>query len=544
MKEPAWRKVAGSTLLGAMVAFPYALILSPVLTLRAVRFKRSDSWWAVAAVLLITSSVATGSVHSEFTFVVAFFAFKGGEALAARCGSTRARVSVAVAFIGAFVFLFGYALLEASFGGAQRVAGPSWFEHPNLFGPAVLIVGLMAANLSVPRWRWLSVAGILVVLLLTGSRSSLVAYFVTLVIIGLLERSWRRPALLMFGLSAVAVLLVSTLFPAKTWSQRILSPVYAVLGVERSAKNLMVWTEDLGNRTHWNAIGVDINRSSAPGRQPAEWTVSRVEPVAWARPQQAVEIARGEPFTLSAELAVESGTRPGFIGWSARDGEVISFEVALNEGRGEVLRATGLNEAFARVVPVGDGWSRLEFRFVLAGTGDATVGIGVSPSLESEAVGDAVVVRTFQLESGGDATTYAAAIHRTTGVGEALARGAIFGVAWQGIIEAPLFGHGARSFSEFYTDRGALGTPPDHAHNAFLQATFGSGALGLISLVVVLWALFTAGGLLQKALLAGLLVSNLFDSTFTAGVVFYLLAFATPILGAADSQPGLCSDSV
>lgn len=514
-------------LLAAGLAFPHALPLTLLLHPQGLRAQRSDLWWLAALLLLGISSLLAGDLRWElFTLAAAFLAYKGGQALGEQ-GGDRSRLVKARA--GAFLALLGFALIQALMDGVQRVPGPAWFYHPNLFASGLLLLGISAADGMGPRWRWLFVIATLVGLVLTGSRSSLIAMFVTMALVSALDRRWRGTALATIVVGAAIVLVVSVAVPGKAWAQRLLSPVYSALGIEVTAKNLLIWTEELGNRQHWNHIGVDVHRRTGPRSRLAEWTIARAEPVSWARPQQAVEVTRGEPYTLSASLRALPGAEPGFIGWASREGTQVSFEVALVGDRAVVLREVGLEEATARAVPLTDGWYRLEFTFSVAGTGRTGIAVGVSPTLASDGLNDAVDVRELQLEAGRAATNYLPAINRSTGVGEALARRRIFDLAWQGVLEAPLYGHGSEAFGAFYSERDGTGVTPSHAHNGFLQSAFSAGVLGLAALLCVIVVLFASGGPAQRALLVGMTAANLLDSTFTAGVVLYLLAFLIPV---------------
>ena len=514
-------------LIGAMVALPPTLPFTIFLRGWSIQVRRRDLAWLFAASLqMIAFFAADGSSDEVLTLALGLLAFKGGQALAVAWVREKRQWRLGWAFGLALAGLLTFEVLQVAVGHGERVSGPSWFIHPNFFGPVMLVIGFTAASYVDEWWRWLLLTGALIGIVLTGSRSALLAFFVVLALAALLDRRWRRTALISMLFGTALLVTVSVMLPAATWAQRLLSPIYVVVGAERSAKNILVWTEDLSDRTQWNALGVTTVRRSAHGWEPAIWSVERVEPVAWARPQQAAEVARGETYTLSAAFRAADGAPPGFIGWTDRPGVRVSFEVALTENGPEVLRAIGLDAVTARASAVADGWRRLEFTFSVPGTGSTALGLGVSPGLASERVGDTVEVSELQLERGGAATSYAPAIQRTTGVGEAAARGRILKVAWQGVLDAPVFGHGRQSFAEYYLSKGGAGLPPNHAHNAFLQVLFTSGVVGLIAFVGVLGLMFSSVGRLQQALIVGVGVANLFDSTLTSGLVLYSLAFA------------------
>lgn len=514
-----------SALLSAMVIFPFALPLSPALNLNKVRFHRSDLLWALSILLLSISSIGTGELRIELlTFGAAFLAYKGGQAAVTHCASG-SQAKHRDAFGLAFIVLFVYALIQALFNGDQRVSGPIWFGHPNLFAPVMLLVGFSAAAGVQSRWRWLVGVGTLVPLVLTGSRSSLIALFVALALAAAFIRGWRRTALVTFGVGVVAILLASFAFPGKTWAQRLLSPIYSSIGFTVTSKNLLTRTEDLGNLKHWNHIGVDVVLRDGPKFLPAVWTVSRIEPTEWARPQQVVEVMRGEPYTLSAAFSTSSRARPGLIGWASSEGSRIHFEVGLFEEQAVLRRNSGLEESSAHVIDLENGWRRLAFTFTLSGAGVAEVAIGVSPKLESDSLNDSVDFKELQLEVGHASTGYVPAIEGSAGLGEARARGKIFEIALKGVLKSPWFGLGSESFTDFYATREPTDVAPSHAHNAYLQTAFSSGLLGLAALICIMISLFWAGGPVNRVLLIGLAVANVFDSTLTAGVVLHLAAF-------------------
>lgn len=538
--ERAARSWTCTGLLGAMLAFPFALLAAPVLRPRLVKLRWADLLWALAAALLTMVSIASGSLMGEMTFALAFLAFKGGEALASPRGAPAAGFCLRSALVLAFGVLLAWAVAQVFLGNAQRASGPSWFLHPNTFASALLIVGFAVLQGVAGRLRLLASASILAGLVLTGSRAGLLGYGVTLVLIGLFDARWRRVILASLGIAVVAVVAVSVTFTGKTWAQRLLSPAYSVVDAERTAKNLLVWTEEMGDTAFWNQLGVSTVRGPSQVGRPAVWTISRVQSKEWARPQQVVSIRRGEAYTLSVTLRADPGLRPGVVGWSDDPQGRIHFEVALGAaGQGEVLVAIGLQEVAARVTALEEGWRRMDLTFVVAGTGMVSIGVGVSPGLMSSTKGDVVEVKALQLEEGETATTYEPGIPRTTGVGEALARRRIFEVALQGIREAPLLGQGDRPFDAFYAASYSDAPTPGHAHNAFLQVAFATGMLGVVAFLAVLAALFLAASPLQKALVLGIAAANLFDSTLTTGSVFYLLAFVVPAssaLGGTDSS--------
>lgn len=451
-------------------------------------------------------------------------------------GTPPVRHDLSSASFVAFLALFGYAVSQAFLFGEHRVTGPYWFDHPNYFAPVLLMLGLTAATAVPTRWRPVVVLGTLFALMLTGSRAAVAGWFVALAIAWALDRRWRTAAATGLGVGLIALILVSIAFPQKAWAQRILSPVYAALGVEAQSKNLLLWTEELSNLKHWNLIGVDVDRlAKSPGRH-STWVISRTESIEWARPQQSVQLAPGVPYTLSAVFSGRSDLTPGFIGWAGGVGTSLSFEVGIAGGEALVLRRGGLDTSEARLTELENGLRRLEFTFSLLGTQAKNVAVGISPSLGSVSQLDEVTVSELQLEVGPMATTYMPAIERSSGLGEAIARERIFAIAWKGISEAPFFGHGSEAFASYYSARESGEVIPRHAHNAFLQSAFTGGVFGLFGLICALCVLFAVASPLGRALLTGLTVANLVDSTLLTGVVLYPIAFLIGALS-SDSNP-------
>lgn len=532
-RAPKRQKALMGPLIAALLVVSPLLPLSPLLNRPVLRPGRSDLPWLLAIVALIVVSLVTLSLRLEvFGVALAYLALKGGVGLEQAFGRALRPVTARASFLWALAVLLGFAVVQALLLGALRAQGPPWLPHPNVFGHVMLVVGFMAAAGRRPGARWLVLVATLAGVLLTGSRSALVGGAVTVLVSAVMNREWRGAALRTATVAIAAVALTSLLFPASPWAQRVLSPVYSALGLERPSKNLLVWTESLDDAKFWNQLGVASARASPARVAPTVWSVTRVEPIAWARPQQAVEVDRGVPHTLSAAFRHMGPTQPGFIGWAGGGAgsapDDASFEVALGAAAGPTAVTAGLDSAVTDQTDLADGWTRLRFSFVIAGEGSARLGVGVSPGIGSATLGDSVEVREVQLETGSAVTAYAPAIPRTSGVGEALARIPIFRTAWRGITEAPLVGHGSGSFPAYYATDGGAGPVPAHAHNAYLDALFASGVVGLLALLSLLAALLAAGGTVQAALLCGVCVANLFDSTL-AGPVIYLLAFVAPL---------------
>jgi hypothetical protein len=489
--------------------------------------------------------MVTRSLRLEvFLVAFAFLAYKGGVALAAHARSSTVRPAVTSPFLWALVALVGFSLAQAALMGAERATGPGWFAHPNVFAHALTILGFVAAAAVGVSSRWLVLVALLGGVVLTGSRSGLVVFVVALLFMAFTTSGWRRTSAAVLVVGVLLVASTSLAFPGSPWAQRILSPLYSALGTERQATNLLIRTEALDDATYWNQLGTVIERA-LPADSPAVWRVTRAEAVEWARPQQALDIDRGTPLTLSATFKRVTAAAPGFIGWAQGTDDPsaagaprggMTFEVALDAGSAPRVSAAGLVSHSARYVDLGDGWSRLEFTFVVAGEGRVRVGVGVSPGVGSPQLGDAVEVRELQLEAGDAVTPYQPSIARTTGVGEALARVAIFRAAVRGIAQAPVLGHGSHEFPEFYRSTNGEGESPAHPHNAYLDAGFTSGVVGLVALLSVLGALYRASGRVQRAVLAGLAVANLVDSTFMSGSVLYLLAFVAPFAEVVDAR--------
>ncbi len=531
----ACSRLVATLSLAFMMAFPNVLVITPIFGRRKLRLTAHDLYWLAGLLFLVIAWAAAGSATTELTvFAVGFLSFKGGETLSAVADTPRCRGVADNAFQLTLLILLAFAAWQAVLGGGQRVAGPVWYEHPNVFGYALVIVGTLAATAGTGRYRLMYLVAALGGVILTGSRSALVAYFVTLGGLALLDRRRRAKIAIALGVGAALVVGASLVLPNSLWAQRILSPLYWAVGIERGSKNVLLWTEQLGDLRHWNSIGVDVTGKLGKTSVPAVWTIDRTDPLSYARPQQVVEVQRGNTYTLSADLReypdATSGN-PGFIGWASRDDTRVVFEVALTTGGAQVVQAVGLDQASATATDLGDGWRRLAFTFAVGGEGNVSIGLGVSPGVGSENVGDKVDLRELQLEAGDHSTQYQPAINRSTGVGEALVRQSIFAVAWGGIVNKPLYGHGATKLTESFVANGFAGEPPTHAHNLVLQILFSSGLLGLCALVGVLIALFSVAYAPQRALIIGVLVGNLFDVTFTAGVILYLLAFVVSFRG-------------
>ena len=115
---------------------------------------------------------------------------------------------------------------------------------------------------------------------------------------------------------------------------------------------------------------------------------------------------------------------------------------------------------------------------------------------------------------------------RLFSLGETTARRNIWAAAWEAFAAHPWRGLGGGGFPAYWAER-HRGEAVQHAHNLWLEFAASYGALGLLStlgltlsLSLVAWRW---GGVRALALVVGVLVMNLFDTTFFySGVIFTL----------------------
>lgn len=135
----------------------------------------------------------------------------------------RPRLLVALV-IGSALVALGFSLHSVVLLGQDRAPLGTYAMNPNVFALATLLVVPMALTplFSTSRWRWLAVpvaAGLALALVLTGSRSGLIAMVAVLALAAIFAS--RRPAVATFavglvGLAAVALLVLAPqIFPER-----------------------------------------------------------------------------------------------------------------------------------------------------------------------------------------------------------------------------------------------------------------------------------------------------------------------------------------
>ena len=138
----------------------------------------------------------------------------------------------------------------------------------------------------------------------------------------------------------------------------------------------------------------------------------------------------------------------------------------------------------------------------------------------------------------------------TQGLTLASARLPYWSAAWRSFLEHPLLGRASTPFSEYYsstrTGIGRFSETPNHAHDLVLQVLYGRGAVGLIGLVLLLYALGRSAvrrrDMLFLIALGGVLLANVFDYTLFFGGVLYPLAAVAGWRSAAETPVGGIAD--
>ena len=118
---------------------------------------------------------------------------------------------------------------------------------------------------------------------------------------------------------------------------------------------------------------------------------------------------------------------------------------------------------------------------------------------------------------------------RLFSLGEVTARSDIWREAWAAFVTHPLRGLGAGGFPRYWaeTHSGVGGEAVQHAHNVWLEFASSYGVFGLVSIATLTlglsWLAWRSGGARALALVVGVLLMNVFDTTlFYAGVLFPL----------------------
>lgn len=512
-----------------MLIVPEALFLASTFTRRWF-WAKHDWLWVAGLVLVSVASLYHQTVTTEMaTIGLMFLAYKGATAL------KDPHKEIPYLFLGALTFFSLFSVVQVFVLGADRAAGPGWIGHPNLNAYILLILGVTVANMVRLTHRLPVLLLTFSSLAMTGSRSGLIAFIIAVILCAVVDRRLLKSTYAFLLLAGVGVIGLSAAMPASTWAQRISSPLAAAFNLERTARNMLIHTEKLNDTTTWNALGVEVLQEHALGRNKSVWTVVRTEPADWARPQQSVELSGGEAYTLSAYYhrstmpVAASDSTPGFIGWGGDQDSRVLFYVTAQLSGPQIVRQSGLAMARVGIERIDSNWIRLVFTFALEQDYPASVAIGVSPGISSEIVGDRVVFSQLQLERGTHPTPYRPSINQYAGQGEALVRLDIAQAAWAGVIERPWFGHGPGAFPHYYSQHSGSDQLITHAHNIVLESWFSLGLGGLAALSCVLMALWKSAAKPQRALLIGIIVGNMFDSTLASGAVAYLVAFAVPL---------------
>lgn len=531
----------------AMVGFaaavlPPALPLAVLATPRARwRFERGDVPWFVSVVLYLTLSVIHGALDWNALGVgLAWLVLRSGRSLAEdpiarRAGADGLGVGVAV--------LACWSLVQVLVVGAARGSGPAWFHHPNVFAHAWIPLGVLLVLLRGRRWSdvaLLVAAG--VALTTTGSRSGVLAAVVAIGVL-LPWRRWRwRRALPVAAIALAVGVLVLSLAPRPPWLDRIVGPWLPAAGATPAVANLLLASEELDAVGFWAPLHVSVARVSEVGVVPAEWRVERTHPASWSRPQQSVTLAAGQRYTLTAEFRGEGDSaRPGLLAWGQDDTGTQQVSVSLGPDGVQGAAIGRIAELEATAVATTDGWTRLTASFRVTGEGSLRVGVGPNPDLASEAPGARVDVRALQLEQGLEATAYApgpvplaSAADRARG--EALARLPLWSVAWSGFREHPVVGRGYGSFAGVASTEFADGALVPHPHNQALATAYEGGLLGIAAVASLLVGLWQRRSRALGAVLAALLVANLFDATLLAIVVLFPTALLAGFAGPAPTR--------
>ena len=217
--------------------------------------------------------------------------------------------------------------------------------------------------------------------------------------------------------------------------------------------------------------------------------------------------------TLGLALVSLAGPLLGMFG-----GALTLFGVGLTGSRAALLGvAVGLLWLFWLQLPGGRRWTA----FTL---GAFVVGFAGVLWLQSTQLTQLTQVLTSRLFS----------------LGETTARRSIWAAAGEAFVTHPWRGLGAGGFPAYWAElhRSGHGEAVQHAHNLWLEFAASYGVLGLVFALGLTFALsltaWRSGGARALALVSGVLVMNLFDTTFFySGVIFTL----TLALGVAARTP-------
>jgi O-antigen ligase len=532
--DAAIRRLEGRALYVAGVAYGLLPAVVPLLSAFLLRPKRPRDYAWVPVSAFITVVIAVDLAYGRplqatalavWTWIAAVLAWSGGRRIA-QLTATCSRSTIDRFTLG-FVSGMGV-LLAVSAGqllrGDARAVG--LLHHANTLGSLSLVLlgtSLLLCSSRRGLCRFAAAAAVLLNLA-SASRAALLGMLGLVVIV--LHRGLgpkRRSLALAAGF---AILLMALFHP------RLSVSLTALLEPVTQSRNLAAGSEWMDR---WRASGVSIayaEETAVPGGHRA-FTVRKQEPESWRRPEAAVPIRPGVPYTISVDvLRDDPDRRPGIEAWGRNDdtGDVLHIRATLVSDE-VVAQALSHGSILGSGVMADPPWQRIWVTFVSeVPSGVISVAVGPTPDQRRSAGVQSTFAR-FQMELGERPTSYVEGpLSEAESLGAARSRFLVWRLALRGIAERPLFGWGSDAFPAYYQSHAGqtrdLGSPPSHAHNLLLQLWFSHGVMGLLSVIAVLAVVARRARAHPAAVatLCGVLLANMLDATLLSDVVAVPLA--------------------
>lgn len=398
--------------------------------------------------------------------------------------------------------------------------GYGFARHPNVFaGTVVALAAALAASPGPGTRRGLALAALAVVA--SGSRTGLLGWTVVAAFVfaeGTAGDPRRRHRLLAATAGGLLALF-AILFGLTGWGARFL-PFAAPSSTEANA---LAASEDLGQGP-WTALGVSVRetvRSRVLARVPAEFVVTKVDPAWWSRSQQLAPLPASGQVELAFDVRADPEVEPGVHG-VVRGGGDLTVRRGPDGWRVSVSGALAVVEWTVRGEP-GD-WERVRVRLAHETDAAATIAYGPTPDQRSGVVGGEATFRRLLWVVDGDAEAYAPTFFRAvdgrTSFGTFEGRLAYLRVAWAGLRDRPITGHGSEAFAT--ASAAELGRAVGHPHQALAAIAYERGVPGLLALGLALMALVRSPAPRRTRWLwaATLVALGSFDATwFASGAV-------------------------
>lgn len=506
-----------------------------------IKIQRADFWWWVSAALLSVPYLLTGHLTEAGLSAIQVLAIW----LIYR-SATEFRRSIRAETVSqdiGFGLVVGLAITLAL--GLRQMGDLRfdlaittldaivWSTHPALFGHGILVLSaLLALVVPSPSLRVIALAIGAIGVIVSGSSEAVWAWLVIAIGLRFVGRRGARATRiaewsLIALMTAVVLGLTSFLGLGRIGFLTDFAP-------QDTEANVFRGTEiPIGD--WWFPLGIEYTTSTLQigENQRTAFEVNKVWTEPWARLQQAVTLAPGETYTLSAVVQAEEGSKPGFDGWGRESADMVAANLAttLESGTHRATATGPLSIISTSAVSLPDSLTRMFVTFRFDGTEQLTWYVGMVPDRTNRTE----IVTTFaefQLTP-----SYALLPYRpgTADRGVTDLNTSRFPI-WKDALDAigarPLIGWGPNGLPEAISnlrpDEALLRPVAAHAHNALLAAWVDRGLAGALG-IIGLFALLGLRAVQQRdraaaVVLLGVLIANTFDSTLLSGAVIYPLA--------------------